>query len=358
MSAASHRTHANARDFDAAMRCAVAVAEVATGLHAAGFIPDLIIGHEGWGEMINLADIWPDTPQLRFREYFYHLRGADVGFDPAFPLHPDQLGAIRAKNAATLLSLIEGHPGVSPTAWQRGLYPPWAQPDISVVPDGVDLTLCRPDPDAASRPFELGALRIAPGTSLVTFVARNLEPYRGFHILAAALPALLARPDVQVICVGGDGISYGLPPPTGTWRTRLMSELGNRIDPARVHFPGPLSYADHVRVLQRSDIHTYLSYPFIASWSLREALACGCAVLAGDTAPVQEFISDGENGVLVPPLDPAAVATGVLALLDDTPRRQALRHAARSRAEATLSLAGHLAAWQTVINAVLAAGPP
>ena len=349
----SHRTHANARDFDAAMRSAAAVAEAAAGLRAAGFMPDLIIGHEGWGEMLNLADIWPDAPQIGFREYFYHLHGADVGFDPAFPLHPDQIGALRAKNAAGLLSLIQGRTGVSPTAWQRRLYPIWAQPSISLVPDGVDLTRCRPDPDAGLGLFTLGTVRVAPGTKLVTYVARDLEPYRGFHIFAHALPALLERRDVAVVCVGGDGVSYGVPPPGGTWRGRLIAELGDRVDHARLHFTGMLGYADYLRVLQRSDVHAYLSYPFIASWSLREALACGCAVLAGDTAPVREFITDGENGALVAPLDPGAVAAGILGLLDDTPRRAAISRAARARAEASLGLAGHLAAWEAVISAVL-----
>ena len=152
---------------------------------------------------------------------------------------------------------------------------------------------------------------------------------------------------------GGDGVSYGVAPPTGTWRGRLLAELGGRIDPARLHFTGRIAYADFLRVLQRSDVHAYLSYPFIASWSLREALACGCALVAGDTAPVREFVADGENGVLVDGLDPDAVAGAVLGLLEAPARRAALGQAARLRAEACLGLGGHLEGWHAAIRAAL-----
>ena len=351
-SPASHRTHPHAHEFDAAMRRAVAVAEVAAGLRSSGFHPDIIIGHEGWGETLDLADQWPGVPQLGFREYFYHLEGADVGFDPEFPTSPASFGGIRAKNAVASLALLAGHPGVSPTAWQRSLYPAWARPAIHLVPDAVDLGACRPAPGPRTAPFRLGTIELAAGQALVTFVARNLEPYRGFHTLVRAIPRLLARPGTHIVCTGGDGVSYGLPPPIGTWRSRLLAELGP-IDHARLHFPGTLPFPDHLRLLQRSDVHTYLSYPFIASWSLREALASGCAVVAADTGPAREFILPGQTGLLVPPLDPAALADAVLSLLEDPASRTSLGHAARQWAETHLRPATHLAAWQTAIHAAL-----
>lgn len=352
MAPASDRTHLDARHFDAAMRRAAAVAEVAAGLRAAGFQPDVIVGHEGWGETLNLADIWPDAPLLGYREYFYHETGADVGFDPEFPVAPVQAAGVRAKNAVGLLALIRGTPGVAPTVWQRSLYPAWARELIQVVADGVDLDACRPDPRARAAPLTLGGIHIGADQRLVTFVARDLEPYRGFHIFARALPRLLARPDVQVICVGGDGVSYGPPPPTGTWRGRMMAELGGRIDRSRLHFPGRVAHADHLAVLRRSDVHAYLSYPFIASWSLREALACGCAVVAGDTEPAREFVADGETGVLSPCLDPDAVADRVLALLDDHGRRARIQRAARAFAEEAMPMSRHLAGWDSLLRIV------
>ena len=352
----SRRTHPAAQDFDMAERRAQAVAEVASGLRAAGFVPEIIIGHEAWGEMLNLVDIWPDAPTITYREYFYHLAGADVGFDPEFPLAMSQRPAVRGKNATSLLSLLAGGQGITPTAWQRSLYPAWAQPRIAVIADGVDLDACRPNPALRAANFKLGDIEIQPADALVTFVARDLEPYRGFHTLMRALPIVMARADTRVICVGGDGVSYGLMPPQGTWRQRLLSELGPAIDPARLHFPGQISYPDYLRLLQRSDVHTYLSYPFIPSWSLREALASGGAVVAGDTAPVREFIEDGVNGALVPCLDPAAIAEQILRLLADPTRRHALGRGARTRAERDMCLSDHLAGWRALILQTIAAG--
>ena len=351
---ASHRTHADARDFDAAMRHAVAVAEVAAGLRAAGFQPDIIIGHEGWGETLNLRDIWPGVPQIGYREYFYHGDGADVGFDPEFPVQPSQLSGVRAKNATGLLALLQGHHGVSPTEWQRSLYPSWAQAAIRVVQDGVDLATCRPDPASHATPFRLGSIEVRPHQRLVTFAARDLEPYRGFHTFMRALPSIMARADVQVICLGADGVSYGLPPLTGTWRERLLDEIAGRVDLERLHFPGRTGYLDFVRVLQRSDVHCYLSYPFIASWSLREAMACGCTIVAAETGATRDFISHDGTGLMVAPLDPAAVAHATLALLDDGGRRAAVGRAARAFAETHLAMARHLDGWLELIRNVAA----
>jgi glycosyltransferase involved in cell wall biosynthesis len=346
---ASRRTHPAAQEHDMAQRRAQAVAEVASGLRIAGFSPDIVIGHEAWGEMLDLDDVWPGVPTITYREYFYHLEGADVGFDAEFPLAAAQRPAVRGKNAVGLLSLAAGGQGITPTRWQRSLYPSWAQSRIAVVADGIDLEACHPNPAQRTEIFALGRIQVRPDERLLTFVSRHLEPYRGFHTLMRALPHVMARPDTQVVCVGGDSVSYGLMPPQGTWRQRLLAEIGSAVDPARLHFPGQIGYADYRRLLQRSDVHTYLSYPFIPSWSLREALASGCAVVAGDTAPVREFIEDGVNGALVPCLDPAAVAGRITDLLADASQRNALGQAARARAEREMQLSDHLAGWRNLI---------
>ena len=346
--AGSLRTHFDARDFDMAMRRAEAVARLAWALRREGFIPDIVLGHEAWGEMLQLQDVWPGSKRLSYREFFYHETGADAGWDPEFPTPPGMAARIRAKNAALLLSLHNGDPGVTPTRWQRSLFPGWAQPAISVIADGVNLAVCRPDPAVRQRAFQLGDAVLPPGRKLITFVARDLEPYRGFHTLVRSLPALMAaRPDVSVICLGGDGVSYGTPPPSGTWRDRLLAEVP--IDRTRVHFPGLVPYADHVRLLQRSDIHAYLSYPFVASWSLREALACGCTVVAADTPAVAEF-----GGLSrVPPLDPAAVAQRVLSLLDDPMESGNLATEARRFAEAEFGLERHVGSYTRLIASIV-----
>jgi glycosyltransferase involved in cell wall biosynthesis len=182
-------------------------------------------------------------------------------------------------------------------------------------------------------------------------VARDLEPYRGFHVMMRALPHLLrARKDVRVVLVGADGISYGRPPPEGTWRQRMLEELGGSIDPDRVVFPGRLDYRSYTAMLQRSDAHVYLSYPFVASWSLREALATGCVVIGGDTPTVSEFVHHEENGLLVPFFDPKGLAHAVLQALEDTSLARRLRQGARQYAEQELAMRDYLARYEALIH--------
>jgi glycosyltransferase involved in cell wall biosynthesis len=355
---ASEETHPDAREFEQATLRGEIVAGMAANLKRLGFQPDIIIGHHGWGELLNIRDPFPDTPLLGYFEFYYRLQGSDVSFDPEFPTHPSLLPRIRAKNTVNLLALTNGGHGHTPTQWQLSTYPDWARPQISLVPDGVDLEVCRPERAARRASVQIGDIAVAAGERLVTYVARNLEPYRGFHTMMRALPALLARRDVRVIMVGGDDVSYGAKLAEGTWREHMLREVAGRIDLSRVHFPGQISYADYLKVLKRSDAHVYLSYPFVASWSLREALACGCVVVASDTAPVQEFVTDGQNGLLTPCLDPRALAERVLEVLDNAALARRLSAAARSYAEAHLPMADHLDAYDALIARLTGGGMP
>jgi glycosyltransferase involved in cell wall biosynthesis len=182
-------------------------------------------------------------------------------------------------------------------------------------------------------------------------VARDLEPYRGFHVMMRAVPHLLrARKDIRVVMVGADGISYGTPPAEGTWRQKMLAELGDGIDPARVLFPGRLEYRAYVALLQRSDAHVYLSYPFVASWSLREALAAGCVVIGSDTPTVREFVSHGQNGLLVPFFDTKGLADTVLRVLEDATLARGLREGARRYAEKHLAMSDYIAGYEKLIG--------
>jgi glycosyltransferase involved in cell wall biosynthesis len=335
---ASDETHADAREFEQATLRGEIVAGMAANLKRLGFQPDIIIGHHGWGELLNIQDVYPDTPLLGYFEFYYRLRGSDVGFDPEFPTNPAHFARIRAKNTVNLLALTNGGHGQTPTQWQLSTYPDWAHRQITVVPDGVDLEVCRPDAAARSGEVAIGDITIGPRERLVSYVARNLEPYRGFHVMMRALPALLARRDVRVVMVGGNDVSYGAKLPEGTWRDYMMREVGGRIDLSRVHFPGQVSYED------------YLRYPFVASWSLRESLACGCVVIGSDTAPVREFVMDGRTGLLTPCLDPKALAERVLTVLEDQALARRLRAGARSYAEAHLRMQDHLSAYEALIS--------
>jgi glycosyltransferase involved in cell wall biosynthesis len=343
--------HVAARELDGAARRADIVSHTAANLKRLGFEPDIIIGHHGWGELLNLCDIWPDTPLLGYLEFYYCAHDVDVGFDPEFPTHPADFPRIRAKNAVNLLALNLDRHAQTPTRWQLSTYPDWARERITLLPEGVNLDVCKPNAQARRRNLVIAGTTIKPNEKLVTYVVRDLEPYRGFHLMMRAVPHMLrARKDVRVVLVGGDGISYGALPTEGTWRQKMLAELGDAIDPNRVLFPGRLDYKLYVAMLQRSDAHVYLTYPFVASWSLREALATGCVVIGSDTSTVREFVTHEQNGLLVSFFDPKGLADAVLRVLEDAPLAHRLRENARQYAEQNLAMAEYLAAYEELIG--------
>lgn len=342
--------HRAAVEFDLAMLRADLVAQTASNLKALGFTPDVIIGHHGWGEMLNLGDVWPDVPLIGYYEFYYRLTGADVGFDPEFPNDATDHPRIRAKNTVNLLALNQPGFGYTPTEWQLSTYPDWARKRITLLREGVDLDVCKPDAKARKAALDVAGVRIAPSDKLITFVSRDLEPYRGFHIMMRALPEMLAaRPDLRVMLVGGEGVSYGAPAPRGSWREYLLAEVGAKLDLSRVHFAGRLDYNTYLSMMRRSDAHIYFSYPFVASWSLREALAMGCAVIGSATPTVEEFITDGRNGLLTPFFDTGALARRVLDLLEDKALDRKIRAGARRFAETNLRLEDHIEALEALI---------
>ncbi len=343
----SPETHTAARELDGAVRRAEIVAHAAVSLRDLGFRPDILIGHHGWGEMLNLGDVWPDVPSIGYMEFYYRTDGADVTFDPEFPIDKADFPRIRAKNAVNHLALnLSGH-GVAPTQWQLSTYPSWARERIDLLWEGVNLDVCAPAENARQATLKIGGMPIRRNDTLVTYVARDIEPYRGAHTMIRALPKLLRyRKNLKVAMVGGDGVSYGAPVRGGgTWRETFLREVAGRIDPDRVVFPGRIDYMDYVAMLRRSDAHVYLSYPFVASWSLREALAAGCAVIGSDTEPVREFISHGENGLLTSFFDPAALGDTVLEVVENKTLDQNLRSRARSYAERRLAMDDYLRAF-------------
>ena len=349
----SASVHLDAREFEMATRRGQAAYHGALQIKALGFKPDIIIGHHGWGEMLNLVDVFPGVPILGYFEFYYRILGTDVNFDPEFPMEESRFSAVRGKNTVNLLALALEQYGQAPTQWQLGTYPQWAHKQIRLIEEGVNLDVCKAKPELRKKTVTVGKLTVTPKQKLITYVARNLEPYRGFHTFMRALPEILEqRPDVIVSVVGGDEISYGAPPASGTWRDVMMRELGDKIDLKRVHFMGKVPYEDHLTLLQRSDAHVYLSYPFVASWSLREALAVGCAVIGGDTETVTEFVKHDENGLVVPTLDSKALASTVLHILHDTKHAARLRAGARAFAEKHLDINDYLARYRAYIEEI------
>ncbi len=348
------RVHEHAREFEMAVRRAEAVTTAARQIKALGFTPDIIIGHHGWGELLNMQDVFPGTPLLGYFEFFYNLVGQDVGFDPEFPFPEHRFPMVRAKNAVNLaaLSLPGGH-GQTPTEWQLGTYPAWARDRITLLREGVDLAICSPAPPRASRHLTLpDGFKLEPRHKLITYMARNLEPYRGFHIFMRALPALqAARPDLHVTIVGNDLPGYGALPTDGSsWRETIMREVSGKLDLERVHFLGQVPYDTHIALLRRSDAHVYFTYPFVASWSLREAMAVGAPIIGSDTRPVREFITHETTGLLTPFLKPDRLADNVLRLLEDSRLNLSLRANARRFAEAHLDRETYLSNYMALIE--------
>jgi glycosyltransferase involved in cell wall biosynthesis len=344
------QVHQVARDFDLAARRAEIVAGMAANLKRLGFEPDIVIGHHGWGELLDIQDVYPNAPVLGYFEFYYAPDGQDVDYDAEFPITRDRFPRIRAMNVVNHLALAMNQHGQTPTLWQLTRYPDWAQRRIRLIREGARLDVCRPNPEVRKQPFSIGNFHVSPKEKLVSYVARNLEPYRGFHTMMRALPHLLsARPDVKVVMVGGDDVSYGARLSEGTWREHMQKELAGKYDESRVLMPGQVGYDTYLRLLQRSDTHVYLTYPFVASWSLREALACGCAIVASDVESVAEFIAHGRNGLLVPGLDAKKLAETVLMLLEDEKLNRRLRAGARRYAEQHLDMKDYLATMEATI---------
>ena len=322
--------HHYLRETEGAVLNAQNVARVALDLRNGGFVPDVMLAHNGWGEPWYLKDVFKTTPLIGYFEFFYRFEGADVGFEPGPPLIFDEAPRVRTKNIGNLLALDTVDMGQCPTQWQRSLYPEIYRSKIRVVHEGIDTDVCRPDAGATvSLPGS--DIRLSVHDEVITYVARNLEPYRGFPSFMRSLPAILkARPNARVLIVGGDETSYGPRPADGiSFKARMLKELEGRLDLSRIHFLGKVPYPVFLSILQISSVHVYLTYPFVLSWSMLEAMSCGCVVVGSRTPPVQEAIVHGENGWLVDIFSIDAIVEQVVAVLSSADGQKGLRESAR-----------------------------
>lgn len=339
-------THPWVTDFDSKVTRGEACFHAALKLKEQGFEPDAIIAHPGWGESLFLRDVWPDAPIGLYCELYHLAEYPHAGFDPEFS-RGQTAGAplrIRLKNMNTDMHFHVAQAGISPTAFQANTFPHHFRHRISQIHDGIDTDALAPDP-AARLTLPDGRV-LSRADEVVTFVNRNLEPFRGYHVFMRALPELLAaRPQAQVLIVGGDGVSYGAQPPRGqSWKSIFIDEVRPRIpdaDWARVHFLGRIPYDSFTALLQVSRVHVYLTYPFVLSWSLFEAMSCEAAIVASDTDPVREAITQDETGRLVDFFDTAALVEEIGALLDDPAKRERLGRAARSHVRTRYDLTTH-----------------
>jgi glycosyltransferase involved in cell wall biosynthesis len=305
-------------------------AAAAVELRKKGFEPDVIVAHPGWGEQLFLKDVWPKARMLAFMEFFYRPEGLDTNFDPEFSRDdiPSRMRT-RAKNVNHLSALDAADWCYSPTYWQRSSLPAPYLPTTSVIFDGIDTDFIAPD---AAASFTLPDGRsVKQGDEVLTFVNRNLEPYRGFHIFMRALPAIQkARPDAITLIVGGDDVSYGAKPAGGgSWKDVMLKEVGEKLDLSRIAFLGRIPYGEYRKLIQVSRVHAYLTYPFVLSWSMLESLAAECLVIGSSTPPVREALRHGENGLLVDFFDVGGWTTSIAKALADPGEYAPLCKAAR-----------------------------
>ena len=320
-----------AQDFETKLLRGEAAFRRARKLRQDGFMPDVIVGHMGWGDMLFLKDVWPTARLGVYCEYYYSHTDSDSDFDPEFPVPGDDLERtirLKLKTLPQRLHFGMANRGLSPTQFQADTYPAEFRQRISVIHDGIDT--------AAIAPYANPSIQISGGRrfdrtdEVITFVSRNLEPYRGYHIFMRALPKLLKeRPEAHVFIIGNAGSGYGPQPPSSSWRDIFLTEVRDRIDLSRVHFTGALAHNVLHELISISRLHVYLTYPFVLSWSLLEAMALEAPILASDTAPVREVITSGENGVLTDFFDHGALVNRAVEILESASVRETMGQSAR-----------------------------
>jgi glycosyltransferase involved in cell wall biosynthesis len=318
------------------LRRAYGVAHKARTLAQQGFRPDVVVVNTGWGENLFLKDVWPDARHVAYFEYYYAAKGQDLDFDPEFPPPSEEtIWRLRIKNAMQLGAFDAADLAVAPTSYQRDTFPAYLRDRIAVIHDGIEAQHLRPNPDVSIKLGKDG-VTLDRNTPVVTYVSRNIEPMRGSHIVFRSLPDILdIDPRLQVVVVGGTGVSYSGNAPTGkSWFDVFRSKIKRPVDWSRVHFVGHLPYDQFVKVLQVSSAHLYLTYPFVLSWSLIESMALGCRIVASDTEPVREVIQDGVNGRLFPFFDEKALAERVRETLTENNRSDEMANEARKFAVA------------------------
>ena len=334
-----------------------AAAQAAIQLKRDGFTPDVIIGHPGWGETIFLKEVWPDAPIILFGEMLYSSHGGDLNFDPEFRTN-DIARDMRAhaKNASQVLAFAYADRIICPTPFQAASFPPSLQSMIRVVHEGVDMSHAQRRPDAR---IQLPDGRtIDRQTPVISFVNRTFEPLRGFHVFMRALPDFLAAcPEAEVLMIGQPGLAgYGAQSPNGKdWKSWILDELGGRLDPARIHWMGKVPHSVLIDAFSIARAHVYYTYPFVLSWSLVEAMAAECAIIASDTGPVRDAITDGVEGVLLPFFDVPALSQAMIRAVREPEAFAGMGQAARQRALKDYDCDSGTTRWLQLIDDLIVA---
>jgi glycosyltransferase involved in cell wall biosynthesis len=317
------------------------VVQVCKRLEAEGFVPDLIVGHCGWGEMLFLKDVWPDVPMVCLFEYFFTAKGGMIGFDPAIPATPNSAYLTRARNAVHYMSLGLCDAGHVATQWQLDTYPKAFHDKVAVIHEGIRTDILKPDGKAHIKLGRIDRPITRESDEVFTYMARNLEPARGFHQFMRALPHIQRlRPNARAVVIGASGVSYGnKASEPGGFRAMMEKEVGQALDWERIHFVGQVPYEHYVSAMRVSRCHIYLTVPFVLSWSLLEVMAMETTVVASDTAPVREVMEDGRTGFLVDYFSAQAIAGKVAEVLAHKDHYRDIGRAARRHVVANYDFA-------------------
>lgn len=292
----SKNCHPCLKRYEQAVLIGQAVANEAVKLKNQGFKPDIIYGFSAWGSTIFLKDVFPDVPLISYCEWFGTADGPEAKFEGTVYDYKDR-EKIRCGNSELFIDLYSCDAAISPTNWQKQQFPKEFQDKITVIHDGIDTNVCKPDSGATFLIADKG-LELSANDEILTYGTRVMEPCRGFPQFMEAVEKLLKkRPKLQVVIAGNDVTCYGEKLEGGKTYKQLMLEKLD-LDMNRVHFVGGLNFLDFIKLLQISSAHVYLTAPYILSWSMLNAMACGCCVVASDTQPVQEVIKNNYNGLL------------------------------------------------------------
>lgn len=312
------------QDYEEAILHGEATAELALKMKNKGIIPNIIIGHS-WGPTLFIKEIFPDVPFIGYFEWYNKYENSLADFGKKVTLAEKE--TIKFSNSHILQDLINCDAGISPTEWQKSQFPKEFQDKIEVIYDGIDTTFFKPEEGIKfSIPEE--SLEFSAKDEIITYATRGLEPNRGFPQFMEAVNTLLkTRPNAHFIIAGKDEVYYGDKFQKISHKEKMLEKFD--IDLNRVHFVGQLSYFEYLKLLQITSVHTYLTKPFFLSWSCVEAMATGCCIVASNTEPVKEVMTDNYNGLLVDFFEVDELVEKIEYALDNKDKMQIIRENAR-----------------------------
>ncbi|MCQ8129627.1 glycosyltransferase [Methylomonas rivi] len=311
--------------YEKAIINAQAFARMAVDLSKQGYRPDIIVAHSGWGVGSFAKDVWPGSKYVPYFEWYYSWPPKDRSRHDLPSDFLDGRAKARVRNSPMWLDFSSADAAICPTKYQAEQFPLFIRDMISVMPDGVDTDLHCP----GSRDEELlSRIGIPRDARVLTYLARGMEPTRGFPEMMEAVAKLQQRGnDFHTIIVGSERVAYGRKLESGSWKQRMIEDLD--LDLSRVHFTGLVSRKDMISIFQSSDVHLYLTVPFVLSWSMLEAMSCGCLLVASDTDPVREFLKHGDNALLVDMNNTEELVSMLEHALSEGEALKVLRHNAR-----------------------------